>query len=107
MHKKKLDISLFHSLNVFKCCRVKRASLNQSATPKPIPGGGKPRPPMKPKPALPKCKALYDYTAQDLDELTFKEGDVIEVLKEGKYFYVIYLHICYVLSVYKSAGIHL
>jgi hypothetical protein len=49
---------------------------------------------MKPKPALPKYKALYDYTAQDLDELSFKEGDVIEVLKEGKYFYVLYLRIC-------------
>jgi hypothetical protein len=56
---------------------------------------------MKPKPALPKCKALYDYTAQDLDELSFKEGDVIEVLNEGNYFYVLYLCICWVRSVSK------
>jgi DNA-directed RNA polymerase subunit H (RpoH/RPB5) len=44
---------------------------------------------MKPKPVLPKCMALYDYTAQDLDELSFKEGDVIEILRESKYFYVL------------------
>jgi hypothetical protein len=52
---------------------------------------------MKPKPALPKCKALYDYTAQDLDELSFNEGDVIEVLKEGKYSYDLYLCVCWFL----------
>lgn len=74
--------------------RVKRASLSQSATSKPIPGGGKPRPPMKPKPVLPKCKALYDYTAQDLDELSFKEGDIIEIVKERKYFYALHVSIC-------------
>ncbi|CAB3366602.1 Hypothetical predicted protein [Cloeon dipterum] len=51
---------------------------------KPVPGGGKPRPVMKPKPALPKCKALFDYQAQDLDELELKEGDVIEILKEDQ-----------------------
>lgn len=61
---------------------VKRATLNQSTTPKPVPGGGKPRPPMKPKPSLPKCKALYAYAAKDIDELTFKDGDIIEVVKE-------------------------
>ena len=29
------------------------------------------------------CKAVYDYDATDTDELTFVEGDVIEILKEG------------------------
>ena len=35
------------------------------------------------KPALPKCRCLYAYDAQDLDELSFNEGDIIEILKEG------------------------
>ncbi|XP_015599570.1 unconventional myosin-Ie isoform X2 [Cephus cinctus] len=35
-----------------------------------------------PTPSLPKVKALYDYNPQDLDELGFKEGEVIEVLRE-------------------------
>lgn len=40
-------------------------------------------PPQKPAPpSLPKVKALYDYSPQDLDELALKEGDIIEVLKE-------------------------
>ncbi|KZC09955.1 Unconventional myosin-Ie, partial [Dufourea novaeangliae] len=33
-------------------------------------------------PSLPKAKALYDYNAQDLDELELKEGDILEILKE-------------------------
>jgi len=73
---------------------VKRATLNQSTTPKPVPGGGKPRPPGKPKPALPKYKAMYDYAAKDVDELSFQEGDIIEVLNERTYFYVPILVIC-------------
>ena len=40
--------------------------------------------PPAPKPNLPLCKALYDYDATDTDELTFTEGDVIEILKEGR-----------------------
>ena len=28
-------------------------------------------------------KVLYDYEAQDLDELTIKEGDLIDLVKEG------------------------
>ena len=28
-------------------------------------------------------KVLYDYEAQDLDELTIKEGELIDLVKEG------------------------
>lgn len=56
---------------------------NKSQVEKPVPGGGKPRPPVKPKPiTLPRCKAIYDYMAQDLDELSFEPGDVIDIIKE-------------------------
>ena len=52
---------------------------------KPIPGGGKPRPPLKPKPVmLSRCKAVYDYVAQDLDELSLTYGDIITIVKERK-----------------------
>ena len=33
---------------------------------------------------LAKVKVLYDYEAQDLDELTIKEGDLIDLVKEGR-----------------------
>ncbi|XP_071442826.1 unconventional myosin-Ie-like [Hetaerina americana] len=59
----------------------KRASLGSSQQ-KPIPGGGKPRPALRKKPVLPKCRAVYSYCSQDLDELTFKEGDIIDIIKE-------------------------
>lgn len=50
----------------------------------PPPGAGRPKPPpQKPKPSLPKCRCLYAYDAQDTDELSFNEGDVIDILKEG------------------------
>lgn len=43
----------------------------------------KPLPRTKPQlPSLPKVRALYDYSPQDLDELELKEGEIIEVLKE-------------------------
>ena len=29
------------------------------------------------------CKAIYDYEATDTDELTFRDGEVIEIIKEG------------------------
>ena len=52
---------------------------------RPPPAGGKPKPvPSKRKPTLPQCRCLYAYDAQDLDELSFNEGDVIEILKEGE-----------------------
>ncbi|KAH9369825.1 hypothetical protein HPB48_008565 [Haemaphysalis longicornis] len=51
---------------------------------RPVPGGGKPKPPSRPKPAIPTCKALYAYEPQDTDELGISEGDTIEILKEGE-----------------------
>ena len=40
---------------------------------------------------LPQCKAVYDYDANDTDELTFKEGDTIEIVKKGKKNTIIYI----------------
>ena len=56
--------------------------LHPSCSTRPPPKARKPPP--APKPSLPLCKALYDYDAADIDELTFREGDVIEIIKEGK-----------------------
>ena len=51
---------------------------------RPAPGAGKPKPrPQQRAPALPKCRCLYAYDALDVDELSFNEGDIIEILKEG------------------------
>ena len=53
---------------------------------------GRPKPKKKalpPKPSLPKARCLYAYDAQDTDELSFNEGDIIEVIKEGEDLFVI------------------
>jgi len=47
------------------------------------------KPPARAPKPLPLCKALYDYDATDTDELTFKEGDTIEIIKEGESNFVI------------------
>ncbi|XP_077988766.1 unconventional myosin-Ie-like isoform X2 [Glandiceps talaboti] len=60
----------------------KRRSTERSHKGKPAPAGGKPRPKPKPQPQLPKGKALWDYEAQDADELNVSAGDIIEILKE-------------------------
>ena len=54
---------------------------------RPAPGAGrpKPRPQPKPKEKLPECRCIYAYEAQDTDELSFKEGDIIGIVHEGKY----------------------
>ncbi|KAK2153501.1 hypothetical protein LSH36_295g04091 [Paralvinella palmiformis] len=47
--------------------------------------GPKPKPAQKPaRPALPKCRCIFAYDAQDTEELSFNEGDTIEIKKEGK-----------------------
>ena len=57
----------------------------QSKRTRPSPGAGRPKPTPKPKiePRLPQCSCLYAYDAQDTDELSFNEGDVISILNEG------------------------
>ena len=52
---------------------------------KPPPAAGRPKPTKpKPKPQLPQVKAMFTYDAQDTDELSFNEGDLIGVVKEGE-----------------------
>lgn len=41
------------------------------------------RPKPQPKAAVPRCQALYQYIGQDVDELSFNVGDVIDILLEG------------------------
>ncbi len=47
------------------------------------------KPPIKQRkpqlePNYPKCKALYTYSASEPDELSFNEGDIIYIVKEGE-----------------------
>jgi myosin-1 len=49
---------------------------------KPVPGAGRPKPNPKPVIVYPQCKALYDYDARDVDELSLREGDIVDILQE-------------------------
>ncbi|KAM7081353.1 LOW QUALITY PROTEIN: unconventional myosin-If-like [Ciconia maguari] len=40
------------------------------------------RPKPQPKAAVPRCQALYQYIGQDVDELSFNVGDIIDILLE-------------------------
>ncbi|NWS22399.1 MYO1F protein, partial [Pachyramphus minor] len=40
------------------------------------------RPKAQPKAAVPRCQALYQYVGQDVDELSFNVGDIIDILLE-------------------------
>ncbi|XP_009665469.2 unconventional myosin-If isoform X1 [Struthio camelus] len=44
------------------------------------PPAGRPKP--QPKAAVPRCQALYQYMGQDVDELSFNVGDIIDILLE-------------------------
>ena len=76
------------------CSRMRR---RRSAKNGPPPGGGRPKPSPKPKPQprLPCGRCLYAYDAQDTDELSFNEGDTIEIVKEGEIAYIMSRNKCY------------
>lgn len=48
---------------------------------RPVPGVGRPKP--QPRTHGPRCRALYQYVGQDVDELSFNVNEVIEILMEG------------------------
>uniref|UniRef100_A0A8D1Q3Q9 Myosin IF n=1 Tax=Sus scrofa TaxID=9823 RepID=A0A8D1Q3Q9_PIG len=47
---------------------------------RPVPGVGRPKP--QPRAHGPRCRALYQYVGQDVDELSFNVNEVIEILLE-------------------------
>ncbi|XP_029466790.1 LOW QUALITY PROTEIN: unconventional myosin-If [Rhinatrema bivittatum] len=52
----------------------------KSISQRPLPAVGRPKP--QPKPPGPKCRAMYQYFGQDVDELSFNINDVIDILME-------------------------
>ncbi|XP_032067969.1 unconventional myosin-If [Thamnophis elegans] len=52
----------------------------RSISQRPPPAAGRPKP--QPKISGPRCRALYRYVSQDVDELSFNVGDIIDLLME-------------------------
>lgn len=48
-----------------------------------MPAGGRPKPKLKQINARPKVRALYQYKAQDVDEIDIAVGEEFELVKEG------------------------
>ena len=64
---------------------VRQSIVSKESSRKPEPGNGRPRPaPRTVRQSSPKVQALYDYEAQDVDELSFKEEDILELIREGE-----------------------
>ena len=80
-----MDLSV---LNVPDGGMSRSARLSMASEPaqqRPVPGGGRPRPKPRAVRSLPKVRALYDYEAADVDEITIKEGEVFELIQEREW----------------------
>eukprot|EP00794_Sanderia_malayensis_P009899 gene9900-10912_t len=62
-------------------CGIQRVTSSKTAAARPKPRAPA-KPKLAPKPRLPMCKAIYDYDAAETDELNFKTGETIEIVKE-------------------------
>jgi len=63
---------------------VNSASSSRASSASPNPLGKRPPPPPPKKKKLPTYRAIYAYQAQEADELTFEEGDLLYLIKEGE-----------------------
>ena len=52
---------------------------------RPVPGGGRPRPKPRAVKNLAQVRALYDYEAADVDEISIKEGDTFDLIQEREF----------------------
>ena len=66
--------------------RSVRQSMVSPAQQRPVPGGGRPRPKPRAVQSLPRVRALYDYEAADVDEISIKEGDTFELVQEREFY---------------------
>ena len=81
----KVDLSVLNVPDGGMSRSARQSMASEPAQQRPVPGGGRPRPKPRAVRSLPKVRALYDYEAADVDEITIKEGEVFELIQEREW----------------------